>query len=171
MTTEQGSSFQTAKIGSAQWWELVESMWDFNSLNHTFISCSQISSEGIQTLKLSCPLQRPRKHTENNSRSKVNQKVPAGRNRLLLQKVSTNFTHRFSNRGLNRHVARENPSVRYQTLHQTHTHTQWDYIITLVLSVTREKQSCATQNEEKQQIQGPFPSHLQHISCKKHYLQ
>lgn len=121
MTMEQGSSYQTAKIGSAQWWELVESIWDFNSLNHTFISCSQISSEGFQILKLSCPLQRPRKHIENNSRSKVNQKVPAGRNRLLLQKVSTNFTHWVSNRGLNRHVARENPSVRYQTLHHTHT--------------------------------------------------
>lgn len=56
------------------------------------------------------------RHTENNSRSKVNQKVPAGRNRLLLQKVSTNFTRRVSDRGLNRHVARENSSVCYQTL-------------------------------------------------------
>lgn len=142
MTTEQGSSFQTAKIGSAQWWELVESIGDFDSLNHTFISCSQISSEGFQTLKLSCPLQRPRKHTENNSRSKLNQKVPAGKNRLLLQKVSTNFTHRVSNRGLNRHVARENPSGRYQTLHHAHIHTMGLHHHTRSVSEKRKTVLC-----------------------------
>lgn len=116
--------------------------------HHTFISCSQISSEGL-TFKLwrAVAFTVPSRQTggENNSRrGRANHNAPAGRSGRLW-KVSAHFTHQVSSGDSNRRVARE--SVRYRTLRQADINTPE------LSEMARKKKKNSPQSEERQ----PFP--------------